>query len=442
MVAKASEGTVVEDDPPDTLPGMASVMVTGAGELWQLNAVPPQFEASEAKAADPDWSRLFEEAGLRFDQFHPATPRWVPKDYADERRAWEGTRSDAPEIPLRVEAASYRGRPIYFQIIWPWSRPLRAQPFEATWGERLGNGIIVLLLAAALVAGLLMARRNIRLGRGDRRGALRLAAFVFAISFLGSLAAANHVPIVNDEWELLVRLMGGALFGAVEIWIYYLALEPIVRRRWPDTIITWTRLLSGRARDPLVGRDILVGVLLGTCLAAVDALPGTLYPWLGRPLPIPRVVNLNVLLGPAWWASILLGALAVSVARSLITLLLLVQFRIWLRRDWAAGAGVALIFAIIVTLVDSPGVDLVTVTSGILTGGFIAFVLVRFGVLAIVVGTFVLTTLQIFPIFAPFGSWLAPAGLFALALVAALLIHAFRSILPGRPLAGSPVASH
>ncbi len=441
MAAKNSDGIVTEDDPPATLPGMATVMVTAAGELWQLNAVPPQFETSDARAPDPDWGALFGAAGLRPDQFHPVPSRWLPADYADERRAWEGTRADSPGIPLRVEAASYRGRPIYFQVIWPWTRALRARPFEASWGERLGNGIIVFLLACALVGGLLMARRNLRLGRGDRNGALRLAAFVFGLLMLSGLAHATHVPSVNDEWQVLVHLMGEALFGAAEAWIYYLALEPIVRRRWPDTIIGWTRVLAGRLRDPLVGRDLLVGALAGTCAALVDNFPGVLYPWLGQALPIPIVGDLNVLQGPAHWVAMVTGSLALSVARSLITLLLLVQFRIWLRRDWAAGAGVALVYALVTTLVDAPRVDAVGAIVGILVGAVLAFVLVRFGVLALVTADFVLVLLQNFPVAVPFATGYGPAAFFALAILAALLVHALRSILAGRPHPGIRAAS-
>jgi serine/threonine-protein kinase len=441
MAAKNSDGIVTEDDPPATLPGMATVMVTAAGELWQLNAVPPQFETSDARAPDPDWGALFGAAGLRPDQFHPVPSRWLPADYADERRAWEGTRADSPGIPLRVEAASYRGRPIYFQVIWPWTRALRARPFEASWGERLGNGIIVFLLACALVGGLLMARRNLRLGRGDRNGALRLAAFVFGLLMLSGLAHATHVPSVNDEWQVLVHLMGEALFGAAEAWIYYLALEPIVRRRWPDTIIGWTRVLAGRLRDPLVGRDLLVGALAGTCAALVDNFPGVLYPWLGQALPIPIVGDLNVLQGPAHWVAMVTGSLALSVARSLITLLLLVQFRIWLRRDWAAGAGVALVYALVTTLVDAPRIDAVGAIVGILVGAVLAFVLVRFGVLALVTADFVLVLLQNFPVAVPFATGYGPAAFFALAILAALLVHALRSILAGRPHPGIRAAS-
>ncbi len=50
------------------------------------------------------------------------------------------------------------------------------------------------------------------------------------------------------------------------MWLLYIALEPYVRRNWPQTIISWTRLVSGRLRDPLVGRDIVSGILLGMAL--------------------------------------------------------------------------------------------------------------------------------------------------------------------------------
>ena len=39
---------------------------------------------------------------------------------------------------------------------------------------------------------------------------------------------------------------------AVRYWLYYLALEPYVRRLWPQALISWSRVLAGRVRDPLV----------------------------------------------------------------------------------------------------------------------------------------------------------------------------------------------
>ena len=51
------------------------------------------------------------------------------------------------------------------------------------------------------------------------------------------------------------------------MWVLYLALEPYVRRYWPQAMISWTRALGGRWRDPLVGRDVLYGVVLGVLSA-------------------------------------------------------------------------------------------------------------------------------------------------------------------------------
>ena len=42
-----------------------------------------------------------------------------------------------------------------------------------------------------------------------------------------------------------------------------MAVEPFARRTWPKLLISWQRLLNGRFRDPLVGRDVLLGGLVG-----------------------------------------------------------------------------------------------------------------------------------------------------------------------------------
>jgi hypothetical protein len=49
----------------------------------------------------------------------------------------------------------------------------------------------------------------------------------------------------------------------------YLAAEPFVRRAWPHSLISWSRLVSGRYQDPLVGRDLLIGIAVGLAVAAL-----------------------------------------------------------------------------------------------------------------------------------------------------------------------------
>jgi hypothetical protein len=45
--------------------------------------------------------------------------------------------------------------------------------------------------------------------------------------------------------------------------VFYLALEPYIRRTWPELLVSWTRTLSGEFNDPLVGRDVFLGILFG-----------------------------------------------------------------------------------------------------------------------------------------------------------------------------------
>ena len=62
------------------------------------------------------------------------------------------------------------------------------------------------------------------------------------------------------------------MLNAALNWVVYVALEPWVRRKWPRTMISWSRLTSRGVRDPLVGRDLLYGTLLGSLLALGNAL--------------------------------------------------------------------------------------------------------------------------------------------------------------------------
>ena len=46
-------------------------------------------------------------------------------------------------------------------------------------------------------------------------------------------------------------------------------LEPYLRRVWPKAIVAWNRLLAGHFRDPLVGRDVLIGFALAGALTVL-----------------------------------------------------------------------------------------------------------------------------------------------------------------------------
>ena len=266
---------------------MTLVRLNPRGHLTQFIAVPPQVEKTAGAASPPDWAPLFSAAGLDLSKWPPAQPMWTPPVDSDARAAWTGSLAERPNIPMRIEAAAYRGKPVYFELIGPWTRPERMQPYQPTTGERACLVIFICFVAFVLVVGAMLARRNLRLGRGDRRGAYRLAAFVFAAWAVAWFFGAHHVPNFG-ELPALHRVFGlGRLLGSASLWVLYIALEPYVRRRWPATLVSWSRLLAGGFRDPLVGRDVLAGCLLAPFTAALGRLVWFVPSWLGYPPPQP-----------------------------------------------------------------------------------------------------------------------------------------------------------
>ena len=183
---------VTREDPAMRVPGMSFVYLNAAGRLAELMVVPPQREDDAGPTPAFDWKLLFSEAGIDPSRYTPVEPRWQPLTYADARAAWEGPHPDRPEIRARIEAAAYRGRPVSFFVIAPWDYPALQAPYSPTTGEIAGLWAFYTLFLAILVAAVVLARRNLRLERGDRAGAVRLcvAAIVRA-----SLPGQSGAPI-------------------------------------------------------------------------------------------------------------------------------------------------------------------------------------------------------------------------------------------------------
>ena len=93
------------------------------------------------------------------------------------------------------------------------------------------------------------------------------------------------------------RFFGGLpLWAAAMLWLLYLAVEPYIRRFWPSTLVSWSRLIAKQWRDPLVGRDVLLGVGLGMLVYIVD-IGGTLLAGRFGYWPPPSVPSFDHLLG-------------------------------------------------------------------------------------------------------------------------------------------------
>ncbi|HEV3329727.1 MAG TPA: serine/threonine-protein kinase [Bryobacteraceae bacterium] len=236
-------GFLWTDDPPLNVSGMTLVKLNPLGRLMQFLAVPPLVETSAGAAQSPDWAPLFSAAGLDPSKWPPAEPTWAPLIPTDARVAWTGSLDERPDIPMRIEAAAFRGKPVYFELIGPWTQAERMQPYQPTTGERVSLVLGIVLLLSMLVGGAMLARRNLRLGRGDRHGASRLAAVVLAAHAVLYLVM-HHAPNFS-EFLLFLEFLVLGLAWACFLWVLYIALEPYVRRRWPATLVSWSRLLAG-----------------------------------------------------------------------------------------------------------------------------------------------------------------------------------------------------
>jgi eukaryotic-like serine/threonine-protein kinase len=420
MLSNATLGRVYSQNPPLVDSGMAGARFDPRGRLVQFYGVPAQREPAAAAGPEPDWSVLFTEAQLDAAQFRRVAPEWTPPFFADNRAAWEGVLPDRPEIPIRVEAAGYRGQPVWFQIVGAWTRAERMEPWRYTPRQWTAAIILITLLVVLVAASGWLAHRNLARGRGDRAGAWRLAVYAMAVGLLGWSLWAHHVADLAGELTLITRADGVLLLIAFCIWMLYLAVEPYVRRRSPHLLISWTRLLAGRGRDAAVGRDVLVGAAAGALMSVAVVLSWRLPGWLGQSPPWPQDLHLDTFLGVRERMMTALFAQLDAAAVGLGMVVLLVLFRMLVRSEAAAVVGVLLLVA----LPEALGSDVPVGTAlpaSLAVMALPVFVMFRFGLLAVIVTLYTSGRLLTSPFSLQFDHWTGAPTAFSLAVVAVLL---------------------
>ena len=413
--------TVSYTNPPLIDPGMIRLETDLLGRLYLLETVPPEIEDAHEPARPPDWSLLFSAAGLDPARFSPAPPQWTPPSPYDARAAWLGSYPGQPANSLRLEAASWHGRPSYFRVIGPWTN--RSSSPELRPGDLIWTAVFVM----TVIGGAMLARRNARLGRGDRRAAFRLAVFVFGNWMLLWLIGSNHLPNIAELQSLLTGI-GASLLWAGILWVLYIALEPYVRRRWPQTIVGWSRMISGRLRDPVVGGEILVGTVAGVAVMVLYECRQLVHAHLGAP---PRFLTES---GPVdglrGAAATWVAHLGISMIEALVLLFVIFLFRLIARREWGAGA----LYCILIVILDNLGGGHAAIGALFSAAGaaLTVFILIRYGLVALAVFRFVDALLRSFPLTLDFSKWYAGQSLLALVTVLALAVLGFREALAGR----------
>jgi serine/threonine-protein kinase len=359
----------------------------------------------------------------------------VPPSFADARAAWEGTFPERPGTPIRVEAAAGDGRLVSVQVVGPWTRPNRIQDFPLTTSQKMTTLLFLLVFLAVVVGAAALARRHLHQGRADRRGALRLAYAIVAFQLVSFALMANHVAAF-EEWTLVAEALGRAFLQGALVWLLYVALEPYVRRHWPERIISWNRLLAGRFRDPLVGRDLLLGGVIGVVIE-LAAFTRLLVPeWLGLPPapPYPAHVTPTLLGGPQL-AGAVVSSIGDAVLSSMLVLGLFLVLRMVLRRQWIAGTAFMAIFALSYLGGPHP-VPVLEGVFGAALGLVLLLTLIRYGLVATIASQILGQLLETFPMTLDSSVWYAKISLFNFAIAAMLFGYAFYISRAGGSLLG------
>ncbi|MBL8746062.1 MAG: serine/threonine protein kinase [Phycisphaerae bacterium] len=432
------------DDPLFVLAGSRRVVMDHKGRLIRFEAIPPRVRAgaNEADASPPapavDWGPLFLHAGLELERFAPVEPRWLPLMACDARAAWTGELPTSPAIPLRVEGASEGGRVVSFRVIYPWTQPDREARVAAGVTEGALGYVQTGLLLSAMAGGAFLAWRNIAAGRHDRRGAASVAIFILSATWLGLALGQDSFASMFSSY-LIGSPVARGLWLAMFCWLFYTALEPVVRRLWPKAIISWARLISGRWRDPLVGGDVLIGLACGLVMFLLIRLNFTLPGWLGAVPAITSLGAVDALRGPRAIASWLLTGASGAVTMAMLFSMLLIGLRVIFRRNSIAIAVLGVILFFMQCLAFefyTPALPLCAMIAGIIT-----FLLVRIGLLSLVVCFFASNTVGSLPITSDLSLWYAGQTVAFVVVVMVVALYGFVAALGGQRLfSGDPVA--
>ena len=434
---------VAPDDPPTIGAGEAAVLLDPSGRLIGLRAVPPDT-MPPAHAGRPAWEVLWAAAGLDSSGLTPAAlVRPVPA-MCDSAAAWTTRLAWSGGEPVTIQAGASRGRLVEFSILHDWGASTNVldspQPnLDLAFGWA---GFVFNMLP--LVVSIYFGTRNLRLGRGDWRSATRIALFVFCANLLIGMFSTHlsEDGLVGAGYTLLQgRAFAHALIHGFEMWFAYVALEPYVRRLWPRMLVSWTRLVSGRWRDPLVGRDVLLGAMSGAGLMAVGLIVATTGVRLGL-LHVPTVLANEMLASLTSLpntACELAYSVSICIGSALSALVMLLLMRLLLRRTWAAVA-IALVTLTVTSVaggVSTYGLPCAIIFAVVTTLPIL--ILMRFGLLAVTVTTLVQLVMSFVVASFDLSSWYADRALVPTLLLIALFLYGAWAALAGKPIFGDPL---
>ncbi|MCH8147268.1 MAG: hypothetical protein IH987_04635 [Planctomycetes bacterium] len=209
-----------------------------------------------------------------------------------------------------------------------------------------------------------------------------MAVFSAASITLGWTVSAHHAG--GSHLARFTYGIGWALWTGAVAYAMYLALEPFIRRKIPGLLVSSARLLTGRWRDPLVGRDILVGIAASACVPIVVllfSLTCQLRTGTSCDLDSPvatSLQSLGLLSSNMLYQLVLWGVLG-SLMQASVFCFLIVILR---RRMWAI-LSLLLLYSALYTVFFDRGVIVAELVGAVGLASVVTVLLVRFGLLTV-----------------------------------------------------------
>jgi hypothetical protein len=425
-------GYVAPWDPPLADANSRAVLFDKAGRLIMLGIAP-----SAAAGASHTWDvdrvnevrrRLLHAAGIDTDRADALSKNERPPTTVQDCTITDLSPNAQPNraVSVFVGCAS-RSNPVFFAAgMHPNEQPhgvpdvsiaVTSQRSVVITAQRV---LFILLLLIAVPIGILKLRATKR----DYRGVVRLAVVVVLLEIFAAVLRLGGSATFYDGLSRLCMAVVRAVGFAGLLGVFYLMIDAYARRLWPHLLVTWNRLLLGRFSDPDVRFHTLVGVCVGCWLAFAAAAERVIVNLCG--------MNVRTMFGGERIAEKLHGfasALASycgSVTQALVYgvlfLLLLVVVRAWIRHStWAALVCVLVLAPIVVPR----GAHQYTAWLAMGFGGAVVsvWIMVRFGLLAIVVAIFVATILNTTPMNIGSRAWTVGISMCAIAILVCLIAY-------------------
>ncbi len=410
--------------------GFVTLMIDGAGNLSQFQAIPFAMDSANGPDRTLDLAAVLRLVGFAdTSRVVRATPLLAVPAAFDRRDAWRLVTAGSGRDTIHAELASYRGRVVNLvaatvegirdgairQLDAPQPLPVPTVVFDWT--------MVLLVLVSAWRAFV-----NLRTGRADARGAVRVAVAITSVAMGANLLVFHR----NEGWDtfpkvvlLLLDSIGRPMLAC---FVLYAAFEPVLRNTWPHLMVAWARVLDGRWRDTRVGADVLVGTSASVALFVAGY--GLQYAWgtATHTFMLPGMLDspadsTDTLMGGGWpFAQILLSVATAGYA-TLTYAGALALVTSWTRQRWVGSlVGAACSCALLLGHGANGPFDAVMM---LLLLGVWTLVMVRLGLVG---GAAFLSTWQVlrfFPMVTPGASWYWPVTAVGLAAIAVLLVGGY-----------------